>query len=293
MWRRELADDWHWARALLRPANRLAERYPKPEGTASASAYRIVWRDEERDRYLGSCPDGTGTVKLTARDLAVYELDRDALAARIAAALGLVCDRSAVEGVPRVERVGTWDTMTTDESWVYLALQVTPDELSDALARLAAHDGRPFCLVTATRASWRPWPSGVTKSARVAALDEAFIVKTGGAWTATGALRPAGQTVVPLAGAAARRRPTSDHVPDRNEMVVLRVLADAAALMVQEEIATATRDYGRKLSRTTVGRAINSLADRGFVAFPPGSRHGVKLTDAGRALVPDAPGAAQ
>src|SRR5687768_11253084 len=78
-WRRELADEWPWARRLLRPADGRAGCFPKLEANPESPApYRIVWADEAADLYVGSCPDGTGSIKLCGADHAVYELDRRA-----------------------------------------------------------------------------------------------------------------------------------------------------------------------------------------------------------------------
>src|SRR4051794_24722406 len=87
-WRRELGADWSWARHLLRATDQQADSFPKLEdGPASAARYRIVWRDEAADLYVGT--DGTNSINVHGADLLVYELDRPALAERIASAMGL------------------------------------------------------------------------------------------------------------------------------------------------------------------------------------------------------------
>jgi len=73
--------------------------------------------------------------------------------------------------------------------------------------------------------------------------------------------------------------------PTHEEWIVLEVLADATQLMIQQEIAVASGDYGRRLGRKTVGSCLQNLHDQGLVAYPRGPRKGTAPTDLGRQLV--------
>lgn len=290
-WREALGEDWPWARSLLRPTGELAECYPKPQGhRGSSSAYRIVWTDEGTDRYIGTCPDGDGAIELSRDDLIVLELDQKTLASRLAAAIGLVFDHRRVDGVRGTARIGTLDTLTPEETSVYLVLQAGPAGLSDTLCRMVVAEARPFLLFTPTRENWPSWPPGVADRVRVFAMDESFVVTRDGHWLpAVSFTTPP----TPVAGGRGRRTgraapppPSSrSYTPDRNEEVVLRVLAKATALMVQIDISTATKAFGRKLSRKTVGKTLTTLEEHGFVERKTGRQKGVRITEAGRELI--------
>jgi hypothetical protein len=180
-WRRALGADWTWAGRLLLPTDRVAACYPKPAGAESPLPFRIVWWDEAADCYVGSCPDGTGTIELRRSALVVYELDRSELARRVAAALGLAFAYGEVEGVPQAERVGVRDAMTDDEAWVYAVLQGGRSSLSEALHRLADRSGgRPFTVITPTRAPWAPRAAGPPVAWRLSAMIDALEVDPDG-----------------------------------------------------------------------------------------------------------------
>lgn len=198
LWRHELAGDWPWAKLLLRPTGHLADCYPKLEAVpASPAAYRVVWHDEDADRYVASCPEGTGRIELCSAELVVYELDRHRLAKRIAEAMGWASDYSEVQGVPHATRVGARDALSEDETWVYLVLQAGGGELSDTLNRLTVRHDRPFVLLTPTRAHW---PASVGhRRGRFMSIEETFVVGDDGEWTRVPDEREEGVREVPSA----------------------------------------------------------------------------------------------
>lgn len=295
-WRHELAQDWKWAQSLLRPTTRLADCYPKLNGgPASHAAYRVVWHDEAADRYVAACPDGTGRLELCREDLIVHELDTRELARRLAEAMRLVCDYGEVAGAPYATRIGARDPLTDDESWVYVALQVGPQTLIETLTGLSVLSDRPFVLLTPTRAAWRPWFEGRPSRASVIAIDEAFVVAEDGSWSLISSHLPTahssrGAARLSKGATSSPTLPPPGYIPDRNEMVVLRVLAGATALMIQDEIVAATTEGVRPLSRRTVGKVLASLTGRGLVEYPFGKRKGVKVTTDGRGLIASAAG---
>lgn len=254
----------------------------------SHAAYRVVWRDEPADRYVAVCPDGTGRLELGRDDLIVHELDTRELARQLAVAMRLVSDFGEVQGVPCAARIGARDPLTDDENWVYMALQARSQDLSETITRLSIRHERPFVLLTPSRSSWRPWVEGAQTLARVVAMDEAFVVDRHGRWSETQlnhSYRHAA-SILGRTGAAAEPPPRAPmaYVPDRNEMTVLRVLAKARTLMVQDEIVVVTEEGERPLSRKTVGKVLKSLDHHGLIECPSGSRKGVKLTDEGHRL---------
>jgi hypothetical protein len=300
-WERELGDDRAWALSLLRATDQLAAYYPKPPPAAgaeqlSAMPYQIVWQDKSADRYVGSCPDGTSPIELCRADLVVYELDRVALAGRVAAAMGFTPDYEEVHDVPRAARIGVREPLSDQEAWVYMALQISVQELSDTIDQLAVRHDKPFVLITPTRAAWRASKSRVRANGHLLALEDVFEVQEDGTWILSDSAHQSDRRSTILDGANHRapNRPAAEasgHLPDRNEMAVLRVLASATTLMVQEDISAATEELGRPLSRKTVGKVLQSLADLGLVKFPPGTRKGAEITDQGRAAMAARPGA--
>src|SRR4051812_24968761 len=106
-WRRALAEDWAWARPLLRATDELAEAYPRfAQPPAADGVYELVWAEEAHDRCVLACPDGGGTVEVRREHLVVHELDLRKLAKRLAAAFGLASDSGVVDGVPHAVWIG-------------------------------------------------------------------------------------------------------------------------------------------------------------------------------------------
>lgn len=185
-WLHVLADEWHWARSLLRPTDRLAGCFPKLHDRHSPAPYRIVWCDEAADLYVGSCPDDSGRIELRRSDLVVYELDQQALARRVASALGLVFDFGTVEELPHTCRVGAFNPLGVDEAWVYFAVPLGPRELAATVAGLAVRHPAPFVLLTPTRSMWRGYHETLRRDGTVAALEDVIEVDDAGTFKATG-----------------------------------------------------------------------------------------------------------
>ena len=292
-WRRLLADDWPWARALLRPSDRIA-RY-LPAGAAGgegepATGYRVFWHDEAADRYLGYRDEDGGRVELCGADLIIYALDRRALASRITAALSLVSDYGEVEDVPHTAQVGLVSPLTGDEISVYMTLHGGSREVSQATERLSVRDPRPFLLLTPTRSGWRPLPASVRERVRVVAMDEQFLVAEDGRWLSAmdcsaDTSRARGHAMVNKPALARSVVGKGLHQIGKYELLVLRVLAASPSAMVQEDVVAGTKAVGHRLSRKTVGRLLNKLAADELVEYVPRSRAGARITDAGRSWV--------
>jgi hypothetical protein len=297
-----LGEDWAWAQPLLRETGTLASRYPKlgphPE---SSRPYQVVCHRAVADDYVGVCPDETGTIPLRAADLRLHAIDARALARLVAGAMELVADHGDAGAVPNAVRAGIANAMAGDgEEWVYVFTGAHPGELAVTAQALAAHHDYPFVLLTATKSAWRGWPDPLRKRGRLVAMNEVFGAPPGGGGLAV--VRPPDapfrRHVRPSQGmtdAQGSRRADGveppGELPGRNERVVLEVLATAGAPMIQLELVEATRLHGRRLSRKTVGPALQSLAGRGLVEYPEGLRKGVRITDAGRELLSRLPAA--
>jgi hypothetical protein len=186
-WRRELGTEWPWARLLLRATDQHADSYPKlDDAPASAARFRIVWRDEAADMYVGT--DGTDSIKLHGADLVVYELDRRALAERVASAMGLVFDFALLDDPAHVCRVGAYSRLGINQAWAYFSFPPGPGELGVALASFAArHDG-PFVVLTPTRSAWLGGHQTLRRDSALVALGEVVELDDVGTFRATPAV---------------------------------------------------------------------------------------------------------
>jgi hypothetical protein len=185
-WEHRLAGEWPWARSMLRATNRLAGCYPKMTGGSDSPAqYRIVWRDEAADRYVGSRLGGSDRIDLRRTDLVVYELDRHELARRVASAIGLVFDFVRLEEPADTCRIGAFNPLGADEAWVYFAVPPGPRELAAVVAGLAVRHREPFVLLTPTRSMWRAHHETLRREGATAALDEIIEADDAGRFQAT------------------------------------------------------------------------------------------------------------
>jgi hypothetical protein len=209
-WRRELGAEWSWAQHLLRATDQHADSFPKlGDARAPAARFRIVWRDEAADLYVGSCPDQSGSVELRGADLMVYELDRRALAERVASAMRLVFDFELLDDPPHTCRVGAYSRLGINQAWAYFAVPPGPGELSAALASFAGRE-RPFVLLTPTRSAWCGRHQTLPQDAALIALTEVLDLDDAGTFRATPAVsalfdRLCPKTVGGVTGAVFRR----------------------------------------------------------------------------------------
>lgn len=78
-------------------------------------------------------------------------------------------------------------------------------------------------------------------------------------------------------------------VPTKNELLVLRLLSESDSRMVQVDLEAATMAVGCPLSRKTIGDILRQLRKQQLIDYPPSSKHGAAILDAGRALLSDDP----
>jgi len=105
VWRGESRGTFDAIEPLLRPAGRLAGRYPPPR--PGWPTMRVV---EHRDgRFVAVCDEEVSDrIELTREDVVVHRIDEGRLRSRIAEALGLEISREPINSLPGVLRIGTW-----------------------------------------------------------------------------------------------------------------------------------------------------------------------------------------
>ena len=80
--------------------------------------------------------------------------------------------------------------------------------------------------------------------------------------------------------------PTScSFLPSKDQLFLLRILGKAHRLYLQTDLEQATGDRENRMSRKTIGRKLKPLLQAGLIEYPQGSKGGVRISDAGSALL--------
>jgi hypothetical protein len=227
-------------------------------------------------------------VELRRQDLLVYELDRAALARRLADAIGLVYAYAEASNMPNAVRIGLRDAMLAGEERTYLVTPGGAAALEETLTYLCAHEEHPFALLTPTRASWCECPAAIRARARMLAVEDAFLVDEAGNWTlaappqAVAGRRPE-RRLTPLPQGPTESAGQQPILLTGPQELVLAIVVASKTLMFQAGVIAATGEYGRKMSRVTVGKLLRQLAESDLLDYPKGSRKGIRVAPLGRA----------
>jgi hypothetical protein len=174
---------------LLRPTGALATAYPREPGSAfSLLPYRVVHHGE--DDYVGVCPDGGESMRLTREQLVLWEVDLRRLAGQLAASISVSAAFEA-EVLPFTSRVGAYAVGGTAVP-IYLTAALERSQLTSAALGLAAlHE--PCVLLAPTRRRLAEECHSTFRARRMcfAALDELLLIVEGTGQFVTA--RPLGQ----------------------------------------------------------------------------------------------------
>ncbi len=150
-WRTRFGDEYDAARSFLRPNGKRATSHPCTARPGCGCAHDVVEHGPNDIVAVRRCGRSCGTFPLTAADLVLYELDRAALGGAIAAAFDLVGQPDSVTGLHQTERIGVYSPTAGRRFFVYLTIQIEPDDFDHVVSSLVSRTDKPFVLLAPTR----------------------------------------------------------------------------------------------------------------------------------------------
>jgi len=145
-WRHLLHNEFEIVAPLLQPMPEPADVYPRLDGSGR---YYDVIRHRDDD-IVGICEDDGDRIPLKPLDLLIYRLDTNRLMAKLAAALGLDCESTRVEGLHATYRVGILRPMAGFAFPTFLTVPLEPTEYKGVVESLLATASVPFILLAPT-----------------------------------------------------------------------------------------------------------------------------------------------
>lgn len=180
VWQRELGDYFRAVEPLLRVTDRVAERFPGAR--TDLPLMRVV--DYRDGRFAAVCDkEMSPRLELTREQVMLRRVDEVRLRSTLCRALSLITTRDPVTTIPGLLRVGTWQSMPSDQRPVLLAVASHAAHLVELIIQAMTSTRGALVLLTPTRARWSSRSEGVVDPDRVTmvALDE-VLEWHGGHW---------------------------------------------------------------------------------------------------------------
>lgn len=172
-WRQSLGDQFPAAEQLLRRTGRLASVLSCPSSGGDYCPRRVVHDpDGSIVAICGNRPRECDLLHLTLDDVAIFELDIQGLAGRLAQWLNLRPDFQTVDGFPRTWQVGRADIAAGCSFPIYLTVPTEGHGLLPIVSGLSRQTSGPFGLLIPTR---RPVSAAVLDALSRAASDAATL----------------------------------------------------------------------------------------------------------------------
>ncbi|MBI5886153.1 MAG: hypothetical protein HZB85_06180 [Deltaproteobacteria bacterium] len=154
-WMALLGPEYELAKNLLRPNGKYASSYPCPAGCGCA--HKVITHSTDDIVAVCRCePKRCDTVELKRTDIAVYELNWNALGTVVASVLQAFQEDVPVDGLPMTRRIGTYSPYAGFRFPVYLTIQLEPEEFQRVVESLVSREDRPFILIAPTHDLYRP-----------------------------------------------------------------------------------------------------------------------------------------
>jgi len=150
-WKARFGNDYGTATAFLRPNGKLASSHPCMVQRGCGCEHEVVVHDPEDIVAVCRCERGCETFALRRADIVAYELDRPALDMALAKVFDLIEETDAGTDLPGTTRIGVYSPYAGYRFPVYLAIQIEPDDFSEAVDGLLGRNSTPFILLSPTR----------------------------------------------------------------------------------------------------------------------------------------------
>lgn len=149
-WRLKSGEDFASARVFLKPRQTPATSMPCPTGSCNCFHDAIHHAD---DRIAAVCrcePPMCDTVYVTARDLIVYELNRQELHRKISEVLSLDMNEEALQDLRKTTLIGFDSPLMGSVFPVFLTIQYNHEDFHHAVSAIIARQPGPFVLISPT-----------------------------------------------------------------------------------------------------------------------------------------------
>lgn len=178
VWQRELGDSFQAVEPLLTVTDRLAARVPGAR--TDLPMMRVV--DYRDGRFAAVCDEEMSPrLELTREQVVMRRADEARLRSMLCRALSLIATRDPVTTIPGLLRVGTWQSMPSDQRPVLLAVASHAAHLVELILQAMTSTRGTLVLLTPTRARWSSRSEEVADPDRVLliALDEVLEWRNG------------------------------------------------------------------------------------------------------------------
>ncbi len=156
-WKALLGPEYELVSKFLRPNGMLAQSVPCMANRDCGCAHFVV--EHAPDHIVAVCqcePQRCDTFPITRADTVIYEVNRSALGAAVASALGIEYEGEEANDLYMTFKLGTYSPLSGFEFPVFMTIQHDPNDLQQVVGTLIAMSDFPMVLLIPTRSICGP-----------------------------------------------------------------------------------------------------------------------------------------